>query len=91
MKFFIYYRPHNTIKFNEYIGDLIHVSVEEKNFSPDGEVWKVRRCNRPEMVYNRLNKMLASGGVPEDGIYPLDAKRSVKDLVSYMNTWEKRV
>ena len=89
MKFYIYHRPMHTIKFKEYMGDLIHVSCEEREFSPDGEQWKIKRCNRSEAVYNRLNKMLASGGVPSDGIYPLSDKRSLKDLVSYMNTWEK--
>lgn len=89
MKFYIYHRPMHTIKFKEYMGDLIHVSCEEKDFSPDGERWKIKRCNRPEAVYNRLNKMLTSGGVPSDGIYPLSDKRSLKDLVSYMNSWEK--
>lgn len=89
MKFFIYHRPHHTVKFHDFIGDLIHVSTEEKEFSPDGEVWKVRRCNRSVSVYNRLNKMMASGGIPQDGIYPLDGKRSMRDLIKYMNTWEK--
>ena len=74
MKFYIYHRPMHTIKFKEYMGDLIHVSCEEKDFSPDGEQWKIKRCNRPEAVYNRLNKMLASGGVQMVFIhYPTNA------------------
>lgn len=90
MKFYIYHRPMHTIKFKEYMGDLIHVSCEEKYFSPDGERWKIKRCNRPEAVYNRLVKMLTHGGMEGDMVYPLDGKRSVKDLVNYMNKWENK-
>lgn len=72
------------------IGTLIHISLEEKEYSPDGEIWKFRRCARPEYVYNRLLGMLAHGGMGEDGIYPLDGKRTVRDLVNHMNTWERK-
>lgn len=89
MKFFIYYRPLNTIRFKEYMGDLVHISMEEKEYSPDGEIWKIKRCNRPESVYTRLIKMLKHGGMESDMTYPLDSKRSVRDLVNHMNTWEK--
>ncbi|AGZ17621.1 hypothetical protein X824_gp202 [Escherichia phage 4MG] len=90
MKFFIYYRPLETIRFKEYMGDLIHLSTEEKEYSPDGKVWKIRRCNRPQSVYTRLVKMLAHGGMESDMVYPLDGKRSVRDLVNYMNKWENK-
>ncbi|QXL90510.1 hypothetical protein [Salmonella phage NINP13076] len=89
MRFYIYYRPLTTIKFKEYMGDIVHISVEEKKYSPDGELWKVKRCNRKESVYNRLVKMLKHAGADEEMVYPLDGKRSVKDLVKYMNTWEE--
>ncbi len=51
MRFYIYYRPLETIRFGEYMGDLIHISTEEKDYCPDGKIWKVKRCNRPESVY----------------------------------------
>ncbi|HDR2377052.1 TPA: hypothetical protein QCH88_004298 [Enterobacter asburiae] len=88
MRFYIYYRPLETIRFGEYMGDLIHISTEEKDYCPDGKIWKVKRCNRPESVYTRLIKMLKHGGMEDDMIYPLDGNRSLKDLVKYMNQWE---
>lgn len=90
MRFFIYYRPLETIRYKEYMGDLIHISLEEKDYSPDGKEWKVKRCNRDQNVYNRLIKMLTHSGMSEDMVYPLDGKRSVKDLVKYMANWENK-
>jgi len=90
MKFYIYYRPLMTTRYNEYIGDMVHISTEEKNYSPDGSDWKVRRCNRPQQVYTRLVRMLTNGGMGDDMVYPLDDKRSVRDLVNYMNKWESK-
>lgn len=72
------------------LGTLLHVSLEEKEFSPDGEMWRFRRCNRPENVYNRLIKMLKDGGMEEDMIYPLDSQRTIVDLVNHINRWEKK-
>lgn len=90
MNFFIYHRPlHSKLK-KEYLGDIIHISTEEKNYAPDGHEWKIRRCNRPQSVYTRLVKMLTHGGMESDMVYPLDGKRSVRDLVNYMNKWETK-
>lgn len=90
MRFYIYHRPLRSVRFGDYIGDLIHISTEEKAYSPDGEVWKIKRCNRPQAVYTRLVKMLTHGGMESDMIYSLDGRRSVKDLVQYMNQWENK-
>lgn len=89
MKFYIYYRPMVSIKFKEYLGDLIHVSTNLKDFSPDGEEWGIYCCNRSVQVYDRLLRMLAAGGIPEDDIYPLDGKRDFRCLLKHMTTWEK--
>lgn len=90
MKFYIYHRPLLSIRKKEVIGSMIHISLEEKEFSPDGEIWRFRRCARPERVYNRLITMLADGGMGEDMIYPLDGKRTIRDLVNHMNAWENK-
>lgn len=90
MKFFIYYRPMHTSQKKEYTGDLVHISLEEKDYAPDGNKWGIRRCNRPGNVYTRLVKMLTHGGMESDMVYPLDGKRSVRDLVNYMNKWENK-
>lgn len=88
MKFFIYYKPlHSKIK-KEYLGDLIHISTEEKDYAPEGNKWGMRRCNRPQSVYTRLVNMLTNNGMGSDMVYPLDGKRSVKDLVNYMDGWQ---
>ena len=90
MKFYIYHRPLLSIRKKEMLGTMIHISLEEKEYSPDGEIWKFRRCARSENVYNRLLKMLKHGGMEEDMVFPLDGYRTVKDLVNHMNTWEKK-
>lgn len=89
MKFFIYYRPVTSIRKSQYLGDMVHISDEDKSFSPDGEIWRARRCNRPEAVYNRLITMLRNDGMVEDNIHVLSCRRSIKDLINYMNTWGK--
>lgn len=90
MKFFIYHRPIYSVRSKEFTGDLIHIAEEQKQFSPDGHQWKIKCCNRSSYVYTRLVKMLRSAGMGDDMIYPLDGKRSVKDLITYINLWEKR-
>ena len=87
MRFYIYHRPLLSIQKKEFIGTLIHVSCKLGEYSPDGESWKVYRCNRSESSYKRLNKMLVSNGMIGDDIHPLTCKRTVKDLIEYMNTW----
>lgn len=89
MRFYIYHRPLLSIRKKEWMGTLVHVSLEEKSFSPDGELWAVRRCVRPTNVYNRLERMLKHGGLDGDNIHPLTC-RKVTDLVTYMNQWEKK-
>lgn len=86
MKFYVYHRTLLSSKIKEPIGTLMHVSLEEKEFSPDGEVWSYRKYNRTEKTYKRLVSMLKSGGMAEDNIYPLEG-RTVKDLTAYINTW----
>lgn len=88
MRFYIYHRPLHSIRKKEWMGTLIHVSLEEKTFSPDGEVWAARRCVRPESVYTRLVGMLRHGGWDNDEVHPL-SNRKLTDLVTYMNQWEK--
>lgn len=87
MKFYLYHRPLLTIKFKEFIGDLVHVSPLKKDFSPDGEKWDVLEVIGPATVYDRLVRMLAAGGMTPDEIYPLDGNRRVEDLIKFMKTW----
>lgn len=89
MRFYIYHRPLLSIRKKEWMGTLVHVSMEGKSFSPDGEVWSVRRCVRPTKVYTRLVGMLKHGGLDGDDIHPLTA-RKLTDLVTYMNQWERK-
>jgi len=89
MKFYVYHRPLLSLRRKEFMGTLIHVSLEEKEFSPDGEVWVFRRYARTERAYKRLIAMLKAGGMESDEIFPLDGGRTIKDLTAYINTWEK--
>lgn len=67
---------------------MIHVSLVGKPFSPDGEVWQVRRCVRSERIHTRLLGMLERAGMESDEIFPL-TNRKIRDLVDLMNNWEK--
>lgn len=87
MKFYIFHRPLYSTQSKEFIGDMLHISLEDKEYAPDGHKWKKRTCKRPEEVYTRLVAMLKRGGMSDDMVYPLDGKRTIKDIVNYMNTW----
>lgn len=87
MKFYIYHRPLLSKLRKEFMGTLIHVSQELKDYSPDNESWKVYKCNRSESSYKRLVKMLVSDGMLDSDIHPLTGGRTVKNLIEYMDTW----
>ena len=87
MIFYIHHRDLYTKKFKERMGALIQVSLMKDTPPVDGEKWKTVKVVGPVQNHDRLVRMLAVGGIPPDGIYPLDGNRTVQSILDYIKTW----